>query len=98
MNGGIIMIDEGLIKELETITDTSRIQEIVDQINITNNTKNIAPLLEELQEINNKLYQQHKDSLAPLDLQCYINTLRNQYDITDPREIIHYDNGRGYVQ
>lgn len=53
--------------------------------------------LEKLQELNNFLYNTTPDDLL-IDLQVYINSLRNEYDITDPREIIHEDNGRGFVQ
>ena len=54
-------------------------------------------LLEQAQEILNKAYQtQPCDEL--IDLQVNINTYRNKYDITDPREILHWDNGKGFVQ
>lgn len=92
------MIDETLLSSLEQYLDTNRIQEIVNQIDEANNTKIVATLVEELQTMNNKLYEKQGLTNETLDFQCYINTLRNQYDITDPREIIHTDNGKGFVQ
>lgn len=54
--------------------------------------------LERLQELNNKLYEDYPHETALLDIQLYINMLRYEFDITDPREVIHVDNGRGFVQ
>lgn len=54
--------------------------------------------VESLQEICNKLYERYGLDDDILDLQVYINEYRHEYDITDPREIIHVDNGRGFVQ
>ena len=59
--------------------------------------EDITNSLEKLQEINNKLYNE-KSTDENIDLQVLINTYRYEFDITDPREIIHYDNGKGYVQ
>ena len=53
--------------------------------------------VEKLQQICNDLYNiKYSDYL--IDLQIIINEYRNKFDITDPREIIHVDNGKGYVQ
>lgn len=54
--------------------------------------------IETLQEICNNLYNLYGFDDSILELQVYINTLRHKYDITDPREVIHIDNGKGYVQ
>lgn len=60
-------------------------------------TNNKAELLEKAQGMLNELYNlKHSDVL--IDIQVIINQYRNEYDITDPREVIHYDNGRGFVQ
>lgn len=59
--------------------------------------EDISETLEELQEINNKLYNE-KSTEENIELQVLINNYRYEFDITDPREIIHYDNGKGYVQ
>ena len=92
------MIDEKLLQTLEPYIDTKRVQEIVDKIDNTGNVDEISPLVEELQNMNNALYEKQGFSNETLDFQCYINSIRNQYDITDPREIIHEDNGKGFVQ
>ena len=54
--------------------------------------------VETLQTICNKLYDEYGIDENILDLQVYINEYRHKYDITDPREIIHVDNGKGFVQ
>ena len=58
----------------------------------------ISTELEKIQEICNKYYEKYGMSDEILDLQIWINKVRNKYDITDPREITHYDNGKGFVQ
>jgi hypothetical protein len=93
------MIDEWLIKELEPVCDTKRIQEIADKIDEANNVSIVAPLVQELQDMNNALYQKQGElTRQSLDFQCYINGLRNTYDIPDPIEIIHTDNEKEFVQ
>lgn len=57
----------------------------------------IEPVLEGIQECCNRLYDIKYDDIL-IDLQVVINEYRHKYDITDPREIIHYDNGKGFVQ
>ena len=92
------MIDENLLQTLEPYIDTERVQAIVDKIDNCKNTKEVEPLIEELQTMNNHLYEKQGLNNETLDFQVYINGLRNMYDITDPREIIHTDNGKGFVQ
>lgn len=102
------MIDEfkdsndELIKELlkeydENSEDIFQIQNLLNQLNNCSDKSKITNIIEELQEINNKLYEV-KNTEMLIDLQVIINSYRNEFDITDPREIIHVDNGRGYVQ
>lgn len=67
---------------------------LIEEIETQENKK--EPI-EKLQEINNTLYQDHPYN-ETIDLQIIINTYRNKYDLTDPREITHIDNGKGYVQ
>lgn len=64
-------------------------EEFIDQISIE---------LEKIQEICNEYYEKYGFTDEILDLQIWINTVRNKYDLTDPREIIHIDNGKGFVQ
>lgn len=54
--------------------------------------------VESLQEICNNLFNQYGFDDTILELQVYINQLRHEFDITDPREVLHIDNGKGYVQ
>lgn len=54
--------------------------------------------IEQLQEVCNTLFNLYGFDDTILELQIYINQLRHKYDITDPREIIHIDNGKGFVQ
>ncbi len=94
-------IDE-LIEDLlkaypENTNDINTIDKILSQLSGTQDKNQLTQLIEQLQEINNKLYDIHSDETL-IDLQVIINMYRNKYDITDPREIIHTDNGRGFVQ
>lgn len=54
--------------------------------------------VESLQEICNQLFNKYGFDDTILELQVYINQLRHDYDITDPREILHVENGKGFVQ
>lgn len=88
-----------LLTRLDPLLDTQRVQAITKEIEETEDNKKRAMLVEELQTMNNTLYEKQGDLTdETLAFQVYINTLRNKYDITDPREIIHTDNGKGYVQ
>lgn len=53
--------------------------------------------LEAAQEILNEFYELDPSDML-IDVQVIINKYRNEFDITDPREIIHVDNGKGFVQ
>lgn len=66
------------------------------QFKYSNNDK--TEYIETIQETCNKAYEAYGFDDNILDLQVYINQLRHQYDVTDPREIIHVDNGKGFVQ
>lgn len=88
------MIDEELIQQLEEYIPTERIQEIIKEIDKANNTKQVAPLLDELQEMNTRIYTHHGLNDTTLDFQCYINGLRNKYDIPDEQEKVNDE----YVQ
>ena len=57
----------------------------------------MAETVEKAQQIVNKLYSIKKADVL-IDVQVEINGLRYKYDITDPREIVNYDNGKGFVQ
>jgi hypothetical protein len=92
------MIDENLLYELRDAVDTRRVQAIADKIDESKNVQEVAPLIEELQTMNNALYEKTGFSTLTLDFQVYINSLRTQYDVPDPREVIHTDNGKGFVQ
>ena len=80
------MIDEGLLRAIGEYIPQAQVQEIVDKIDNANNTSKVAPLLTELQDINNKLYRDYGLTDTILDFQCYINGLRNLYDIPDETE------------
>lgn len=56
-----------------------------------------SDLLEDAQQIVNDLYELESNDVL-IDVQVIINGYRNEFDITDPREVIHVDNGKGYVQ
>lgn len=78
-------------------TEEEKIRQIKGIITDIENGLDIITNVEKLQQICNDLYNlNHSDHL--IDLQIIINKYRNKFDITDPREIIHIDNGKGYVQ
>lgn len=78
-------------------TEEEKIRQIKGIKTDIDNGIEIRENVEKLQQICNDLYNiKYSDYL--IDLQVIINEYRNKYDITDPREIIHVDNGKGYVQ
>lgn len=78
-------------------TETDKIRQITVLVDEIERAEDKSKPLEELQEIVNKLYEAGScDEL--IELQVIINQYRNEYDITDPREIINWDNGKGFVQ
>jgi len=87
-----IMIDDGLqkiINEFKTKNITLNIDETEDK----------TLFLNKLQEINNKLYEKYDLTDEVLKLQVWINTKRNEYNITDTSEVIHTDkDGKNFVQ
>lgn len=92
------MIDEKVLCELKEFTNIKQIKEITEKIEQSTDNKEIAQLIEKLQEINNTIYDKTGFNTVTLDFQVYINQLRQEYDVTDPREIVHVDNGKGFVQ
>lgn len=91
INALIISLLNEFPTEEEKIRQIKRIKTDID-----NGIETISNV-EKLQQICNDLYNiKHSDYL--IDLQVIINEYRNKLDITDPREIIHVDNGKGYVQ
>lgn len=67
---------------------------LVDEIEKENDVKNN---IETLQQICNDLYN-ISSSEDLIELQVIINGYRNKFDVTDPREVINWDNGKGFVQ
>ena len=78
-------------------TEEEKIRQIKGIKTDIDNGIEIRGNVEKLQQICNDLYNiKYSDYL--IDLQIIINEYRNKFDITDPREIIHVDNGKGFVQ
>lgn len=92
------MIEETLLKELEEFTDTDKIKEICEEIDNSDDKHLISQHIAWLQQINNSIYDKIGFNTVTLDFQVYINELRREYDVTDPREIVNTDNGKGFVQ
>lgn len=92
------MINEKLLKILEPHLDTERIKNIDERIDAINDKTEIVQLVEELQTMNNGLYDLLGMCDETLEFQLFINGLRNKFDVTDPREVVHVDNGKGFVQ
>lgn len=79
---------------------------IIDKINETEKppitvdySKNNKDLLDNLQQINDKLFDKHGLTDNVLDLQLFINQTRNELDIVDEKDIILTDDeGNSFVQ
>ena len=82
-------------KDEEKIVD--KIKNLIGQLNGLGDPEKIRPILEELQQETNVLSNTQVTSTL-IELQVIINSYRYKYDITDPREVINWDNGRGFVQ
>ena len=104
--GNPIMIDTNelnhVIEKLEAkgTINAVNIQKLWTTSHLIHNAteEDLPSKLEKLQQMNNLLYEKYPSEELLIDLQVFINSLRNEYDITDPREVIHTDNGRGFVQ
>ena len=92
------MINEKLLCELKEFTDINKIKTICEEIDKTDDKHTISQHIELLQQINNELYEKTGFNTVTLDFQVYINELRQEYDVTDPREIVNTENGKGFVQ
>jgi hypothetical protein len=92
------MINEKLLCELKEFTDIEKIKTICEEIEQTQDKQEIQKCINALQRINNKLFETHglRDSI--LDFQVCINTLRSEYDVMDPDEVINKDADGMYVQ
>lgn len=69
-----------------------------DKLKELNEHEDNQVFIETVQEYCNQVYDAVGFNDELLELQVYINKLRNKYDVTDPREITHWDNGKGFVQ
>lgn len=84
------MIDENIIKEIQEKYTVN-----VDQV--LYNPKKEEQVVE-LQKICNKLYEEHGASPEIIRFQAMINSIRHEQNITDPSEVIHFDEGEAFVQ
>lgn len=93
---------DNIIKKLqdeytENIDLVNRAEKALKELQPLTRREDIEPVLEELQEACNKLCNiKYTDTI--LELQVIINEYRHKFDITDPREVINWDNGKGFVQ
>lgn len=78
-------------------TENDKVRNIIPIINNIKDKKDVASNVEMLQQICNDLYNISSTENL-IELQVIINEFRYEYDITDPREIINVDNGKGFVQ
>lgn len=80
--------------EVETLSNFGYVKENIKTIP----EGKINTLVDYLQDWNNKLYEQYGLTDGILDLQVFINELRCEYDITDPKEIVNVDDNMEFVQ
>lgn len=73
---------EKLLKEIETATEKEQKQD----------------LLEQLQTLNENIYNHYGFNDATLELQVYINKIRYEEDIHDPAEVIPRNDDEEWVQ
>lgn len=82
-----------LMKIIDKINETEKPPVTVDY------SKNNKELLDNLQKINNKLFDKHGLNDEVLALQLFINQTRNELDIVDENDIILTDDeGNSFVQ
>lgn len=94
----IMSIDSLIVNLVEDYpTENAKINEIKVIFGELKEEKNIKENIERLQQICNELYNISSTENL-IELQVIINSYRYKYDITDPREILNWDNGKGYVQ
>lgn len=91
-------IDSLIIKLTEEYpTEQDKVRNIKMLIGEIEKENYVQNNIESLQQICNDLYNiSSTESL--IELQVIINEYRNKYDVTDPREVINWDNGKGFVQ
>lgn len=93
---------DGIISQLETQRydelDIAQLHEISNKMKAKSTPDNMPVLIDQLQTINNKLWENKAYNEISLDLQAYINMFRNEFDITDEREYINQDENGQYVQ
>ena len=89
-------LKENLLKEFPK-DKVNELFNYLEEIEKEKDKEKIAEKLEKAQEIENELYELKNDPNL-IEVQVIINGYRYEYDITDPREIINYDNGKGFVQ
>lgn len=95
-------MDKELLGKLVTaypdrIEDIELLVQYIDTVEDHVTQELMAELIEKAQQIVNHLWTIKEDDVL-IDVQVLLNELRNKYDVTDPREIINWDNGRGFVQ
>lgn len=78
-------------------TEQDKVREIIPIISEIEEEKDIKVNVEKLQEICNHLYNISSTENL-IELQVIINEYRYKYDVTDPREVVNIDNGKGFVQ
>lgn len=93
-------MDDKLIQELkevynDNISDVELLITYIDDI--PDSIENRSEVLERAQSVLNKLYDLNPSDVL-IEVQVLINKYRYEFDITDPREVIHIDNGKGFVQ
>lgn len=84
----------------------AELMKIIDKINETEKppitvdySKNNKELLDNLQQINNKLFDKHGLNDEVLALQLFINESRHELDIVDENDIVVTDDeGNSFVQ
>ena len=91
-------VDSLVIKLTEEYpTEQEKIREIKLLVGEIEKENDLNDNIEALQQVCNDLYN-ISPSESLIELQVIINEFRNKHDVTDPREVINWDNGRGYVQ
>ena len=73
------------------------VYEVIEKLENNPTDEEIATSLQELQNINDKLFESHGICDEIIDFQVCINKLRNYADINDPKEVVVREDG-SFVQ
>ena len=92
------MKKEELLKLLEEYCPIQNLEKLLKEIEEATEKEKKQDLLEQLQTLNEAIYNHFGFNDATLELQAYINKIRYEEDIHDPTEVIPRNDDEKWVQ